>query len=94
MRKQRLCVREAWQHDFGHPVVQQRKQRITLRRGKGRPAAGGHLKANAAFDAHDRSKTTVVRDVGRLRRPRGNGPGTRDNDEEFATVDDRGIAGP
>ena len=93
MRKQRLRVREAWQHDFGHPVVQQRQQRVAFRRGKGRPAARGHLKAHAAFDAHDRGKTAVVRDVGRLRRPRGNGPGTRDDDEELATVDGRGIAG-
>ena len=34
-----------------------------------------------------------MRDVGRLRRPRGNGPGTRDDDEELRAVDGRGIAG-
>ncbi len=92
VREQRLRVREARQHRLGHPVVQQRQQSVALRRGKRCPAARCHLISHAAFDAHDRRKAAVLRDVGRLRRPRGNGPRTRDDDEQLATVDGNGIA--
>ncbi len=69
---------------LGHPVADQRHERLAVGARQRLAAARRRMPVDAALDAANRVETTVARDVGRLRRPRRDRAGPRHDDERRA----------